>query len=97
KDNDQVIYEGSHDIAPGAQTTVEVPYKVPDHSKLHTITATAEYEDNPDPVGNSASASFTGEEVVVEPFFDTSEWVLFAFILAVLVVLIALFFLVWKR
>jgi hypothetical protein len=97
KDNDLVLYEGVHDIAAGGQHTVEVPYKVPDHSKLHTITATAEYDANPDAVGNTASGSFTGEEVIVEPFFDTSEWVLFVFIMAVLVVLVALFFLVWKR
>jgi len=97
KDNDLVLYEGVHNIRPGAQETVAIPYKVPDHSKVHTITATAEYDANPQPVGNRASASYTGEEVVVEPFFDTSEWVLFSFILAVLVVLIALFFLVWRR
>jgi hypothetical protein len=97
RDNDQVIYEGVHDIPAGGQHTVNVPYKVPDHSKLHTITATAEYETNPDPVGNTASGSFTGEEVVVEPFFSTSEWVLFSFMLAVLVALILLFYLVWKR
>jgi hypothetical protein len=97
KDNDDIIYEGTVDIAAGEQHTVEVPYKVPDHSRLHVLTASARYEDNPEPVGNTASVSFTGEEVVVEPFFDTSEWVLFAFIVAVLVVLVALFFLVWKR
>jgi hypothetical protein len=97
KDNDQVLYEGVHAIAAGDQETVEVPYKVPDHSKPHTITATASYDANEDPVGNTASGSYTGKEVIVEPFFDTSEWVLFAFIAAVLGVLIALFFLVWKR
>jgi hypothetical protein len=97
KDNEEVIYEGTVDIPAGEQHTVEVPYKVPDHSKLHVITANAKYDDNPEPVGNTASVSFTGEEVVVEPFFSTSEWVLFAFIVAVLVVLVALFFLVWKR
>jgi hypothetical protein len=97
KDNDQILYEGVNDIPGGGQYTVDLPYKVPDHSKLHTITATAEYDANPDPVGNTASGSFTGEEVIVEPFFDTSEWVLFTFILVVLGVLIALFFLVWKR
>jgi hypothetical protein len=97
KDNDQVLYEGVHAIGPGAQETVQVPYRVPDHSKLHTITATAEYDANVDPVGNTASGSYTGREVIVEPFFDTSEWVLFAFILVVLGILIALFYLVWKR
>jgi len=96
-DNDQVIYEGVHTIAAGQTLTVGVPYKVSDHSKVHTIRAVAEYEDNPDAKGNAASTSFSGEEVIVEPFFDTSEWVLFIFIVAVLVVLVALFFLVWKR
>jgi len=97
KDNDQIIYEGVHDIAAGGQHTVEVPYKVPDHSKVHTLTASAAYDANPDPVGNTASGSFTGEEVIIEPFFDTSEWVLFAFIVAVMVMLVLLFYLVWKR
>jgi titin len=97
KDNDAILYEGMHNIGPGEQQTVELPYKVPDFGRIHTITATAEYDDNPDAVGNAASSSYTGEEVIVEPFFDTSEWVLLVFILAVLVVLVALFFLVWKR
>ncbi len=96
-DNDQVIYENVHYIRAGGQLTVQVAYIVPDHGKLHTISAKAEYDDNPDPVGNRASTSYVGKEVVEEPFFDTSEWALFGMFVALLVALLLIYFLLMRR
>ena len=96
-DNDQIIYENVHSIRAGAQLTVTVAYIVPDWGTLHTITAEAEYDDNPDPVGNRASTSYVGKEVVEEPFFDTSEWTLFGMFVALLVALLVVYFLLMRR
>ena len=96
-DNQQTIYEGVHDIRAGDQLTILVPYIVPDHSKLHTIAARAVYNDNSDPTGNIAATSFTGKEVIEEPFFDTSEWTLFGMFVALMVALLIIYFVLLKR
>jgi hypothetical protein len=83
-DNGDSLYEGSLDIPAGESVTVEVPYIVPDFKKLHTISASASYDDNPDDKGTAAATSYTGKEVIEEPFFDSSEWALFFLFVAVL-------------
>ena len=96
-DNGQTIYEDVHNIGAGDQLTILVPYIVPDHSKLHTIAAKAVYDDNTDPSGNVAATSYTGKEVIEEPFFDTSEWTLFGMFVALLVALLIIYFILMKR
>ena len=72
-DNGAPLYEGTHTIGPGDVVTVQVPYVMPDHRLLHTLRVQASYRDNPSDKGASAVVSVTGKEVVVEPFFSTSE------------------------
>jgi hypothetical protein len=72
-DNGAPLYEGTHTIGPGDVVTVQVPYVMPDHRLLHTLRVQASYRDNPGDKGASAVVSVTGKEVVVEPFFSTSE------------------------
>jgi hypothetical protein len=97
EDNGQTLYDGVHNIPAGEAVTVSVPYVVPDHKKLHSIRAYATYEDNPDDKGDTATVSYTGKEVIEQPFFDTSEWALFFLIVAVLVVGSVNSFILWKR
>jgi hypothetical protein len=97
RDNGEVIYDGTHDVPAGDTVTVHVPYVVPDHRKLHSISASASYDANPDDKGDTATVSLTGKEVVEEPFFSTSEWTLFTLIVIVLVVVLANTFVLWRR
>ncbi len=97
RDNEDVIHQGVYDIRAGESVTVQLPYKVSDHRRLHTIRASAHYDDNPDDKGDLATTSFTGSEVVEEPFFDTSEWTLFILIIIVLCVVVANSVILWKR
>ena len=97
RDNGQVLYEGVHDIPAGETLTITLAYKVPDHSELHTIRAEAHYDDNPKDKGDTASMSYTGSEVIVEPFFDNSEWALFFMIVVVLVLATLNTVIMWKR
>jgi hypothetical protein len=97
RDNGEVLHDGVHDIPAGETLTVTVAYVVPDHSKLHTIRAEAHYDDNPKDKGDTASTSYTGSEVIVEPFFDNSEWALFFLFVVVLVLAAVNTVMLWRR
>jgi len=98
-DNERVLYESHHTIPAGDSITITVPYVVPDHRVLHVIRVSATYRDNPGDRGASATASFTGREVIEEPFFSASELatMLIAVVVAILGALLGAWWLDRRR